>query len=94
MIKEKRINKDSIAEIAEDDMKIITKTDIIIYLEELLREGLKPSTIETKKNILSGFWSNLADEEIVNKNIIHSIPKTKFKIKKKRTMQKFLYQKI
>lgn len=83
LIKEKRINKDSIAEIAEDDMKIITKTDIIIYLEELLREGLKPSTIETKKNILSGFWSNLADEEIVNKNIIHSIPKTKFKIKKK-----------
>ena len=83
LIKEKRINKDSIAEIAEDDMKIITKTDIIIYLEELLREGLKPSTIETKKNILSGFWSNLADEEIVNKNIIHSIQKTKFKIKKK-----------
>lgn len=83
LIKEKRINKDSIAEIAEDDMKIITKTDIIIYLEELLREGLKPSTIETKKNILSGFWSNLADEEIVNKNIIHSIPKTKFKTKKK-----------
>lgn len=83
LIKEKRINKKSIAEITEDDMKIITKTDIIIYLEELLKEGLKPSTIETKKNILSGFWSNLVDEEIVNKNIIHSIPKTKFKIKKK-----------
>lgn len=83
LIKEKRISKKSIAEITEDDMKIITKTDIIIYLEELLKEGLKPSTIETKKNILSGFWSNLADEEIVNKNIIHSIPKTKFKIKKK-----------
>ena len=44
---------------------------------------MKPSPIETKKNILSGFWSNLVDEDIVNKNIIRSIPKTKFNTKKK-----------
>ena len=84
LIAEKRIDKDSIAELTEEDMQKITKTHIIIYLEELLKkEGLKPSTIETKKNILSGFWKNLVDEDIVNKNIIRSIPKTKFKTKKK-----------
>lgn len=84
LIAEKRIDKDSIAELTEEDMQKITKTDIIIYLEELLKkEELKPSTIETKKNILSGFWKNLVDEDIVNKNIIRSIPKTKFKTKKK-----------
>ena len=83
MISENRIKKDSIGNIKESDLNNLSKTDIIVYLESLLSDGIAPSTINTKKNILSGFWSHLVDEGIVSKNIIHSIPKTKFKIKKK-----------
>ena len=64
-------------------MDNLTKIDVIVYLEELLSKGIAPATINTKKNILSGFWSHMVDEGIVSKNIIQSIPKTKFKIKKK-----------
>ena len=56
---------------------------MIVYLETLIANGTSPSTINTKKNILSSFWSHLVDVGICDKNIIHSIPKTKFKIKKK-----------
>lgn len=83
MLSEGRIKKDSIRNIAEEDLDNLSKTDIIVYLESLLADGIAPSTINTKKNILSGFWSHMVDEGIVSKNIIHSIPKTKFKIKKK-----------
>lgn len=83
MIESKRLNRKSISEIVKEDMENISKTDVIIYLESLLSNGIMPNTINTKKNILSGFWSHLLDEEIVGKNIVQSIPKTKFKIKKK-----------
>lgn len=83
MIENKRLNRKSISEIVKEDMENISKTDVIIYLESLLSNGIMPNTINTKKNILSGFWSHLLDEEIVGKNIVQSIPKTKFKIKKK-----------
>lgn len=83
MINDKRIIKESVSEIVEQDINLLSKTDIIVYLETLIANGTLPSTINTKKNILSSFWSHLADEGICNKNIIHSIPKSKFKIKKK-----------
>lgn len=83
MLSEGRINKESIRDITPSDLNQLSKTDIIVYLESLIEKGISPSTINTKKNILSGFWSHMVDEGIVNKNIIHSIPKTKFKIKKK-----------
>lgn len=83
LISNKRINRDSIQKISTQDMDNLTKIDVIVYLEELLSNGIAPATINTKKNILSGFWSHMVDEEIVSKNIIQSIPKTKFKIKKK-----------
>lgn len=83
LIEEGRINKSSISEITEQDIDNITKIDVIRYLENLLTTGLTPQTINTKRNILSGFWSHLEDEGIVEKNIIHSIPKSKFKIRKK-----------
>lgn len=83
LIEEQRIQKKSIMNITESDMDKITKIDVIVYLEKLLSEGISPSTINTKKNVLSGFWTHMVDEEIVNKNIVHSIPKSKFKIKKK-----------
>ncbi len=83
IILERRIDKESIAKVTGQDIDKLTKIDVIVYLEGLLSKGITPSTVNTKKNILSGFWSHMEDEGIVSKNIIQSIPKTKFKIKKK-----------
>lgn len=83
MIDDNRIKKTFISEITESDINSLSKTDIIVYLETLISNGTSPSTINTKKNVLSSFWSHLVDEGICDKNIIHSIPKSKFKIKKK-----------
>lgn len=83
MIEGKRINKVSLSEVVEQDINSLSKTDMIVYLETLIANGTLPSTINTKKNVLSSFWSHLVDEGICEKNIIHSIPKSKFKIKKK-----------
>lgn len=83
MIDNNRIKKEAVSEITEQDINSLSKTDIIVYLEILIANGILPSTINTKKNILSSFWSHLVDEGICDKNIIHSIPKSKFKIKKK-----------
>lgn len=83
MIGNHRIKKESVSEITEQDVNLLSKTDVIVYLETLIANGTSPSTINTKKNILSSFWSHLVDEGICDKNIIHSIPKSKFKIKKK-----------
>ena len=83
MIDSKRIRKESIAEISEQDINSLSKTDMIVYLETLITNGTSPSTVNTKKNVLSSFWSHLVDEGICDKNIIYSIPKSKFKIRKK-----------
>jgi len=83
MIEHKRINCESISETTESIINSLSKTDIIVYLETLITNGTSPSTINTKKNVLSSFWSHLVDEGICDKNIVHSIPKSKFKIKKK-----------
>ena len=83
MIEKKRINCKSLSEITEQDINSLSKTDIIVYLETLITNGLSPSTINTKKNVLSSFWSHLVDEGVCDRNIVHSIPKSKFKIKKK-----------
>lgn len=83
MIDSKRFKKESVSEITKHDINSLSKTDLIVYLETLITNGTSPSTINTKKNVLSSFWSHLVDEEICDKNIIHSIPKSKFKIKKK-----------
>lgn len=83
MIYSKRIKKGTVSDITEQDINLLSKTDMIVYLETLIANGISPSTINTKKNVLSSFWSHLVDEGMCNKNIIHSIPKPKFKIKKK-----------
>ncbi len=83
MIEHDRINGKSMSEITEYDINSLSKTDIIVYMETLIANGISPSTINTKKNVLSSFWSHLVDEEICDKNIVHSIPKSKFKLKKK-----------
>lgn len=83
MIDSNRIKRESVSGITESDINSLSKTDMIVYLETLIANGTLPSTINTKKNVLSSFWSHLVDEGICDKNIIHSIPKSKFKIKKK-----------
>lgn len=83
IIDSKRVEKESVSEITEQDINLLSKTDMIVYLETLISNGTLPSTINTKKNILSSFWTHLVDEGICDKNIIHSIPRSKFKIKKK-----------
>lgn len=83
MIEHERITCESISGITESSINSLSKTDIIVYLETLITNGISPSTINTKKNVLSSFWSHLVDEGVCNKNIIRSIPKSKFKIKKK-----------
>lgn len=83
MIENNRTKKEFLSEIIEQDINSLSKTDIIVYLETLISNGTSPSTINTKKNVLSSFWSHLVDEGICDKNIIRSIPKSKFKIKKK-----------
>ncbi|MFG6378303.1 MAG: tyrosine-type recombinase/integrase [Lachnospiraceae bacterium] len=83
MIKNKRVEADYLSEVTVQDINFLSKTDIIVYLENLITNGTSPSTINTKKNVLSSFWSHLVDEGVCDKNIIHSIPKSKFKIKKK-----------
>lgn len=83
MIDSNRIKRESVSGITESDINSLSKTDMIVYLETLIANGTLPSTINTKKNVLSSFWSHLVDEGICDKNIIHSIPKSKFKVKKK-----------
>lgn len=83
MIENKKIKKQLVSEVIDSDINLLSKTDIMVYLETLINDGIAPSTINTKKNVLSSFWSHLVDEGICEKNIIRSIPKTKFKIKKK-----------
>lgn len=83
MIDSNRIKRESVSGITESDINSLSKTDMIVYLETLIANGTLPSTINTKKNVLSSFWSHLVDEGMCDKNIIHSIPKSKFKIKKK-----------
>ncbi len=81
LIEDGRIDVSSISEITEDTMKNISKTDAIVYLDSFSKNDISPITVNNKKNILGSFWSHLECEEIVNKNIIRSIPKTKFKVK-------------
>ena len=83
MIDSNRIKRESVSGITESDINSLSKTDMIVYLETLIANGTLPSTINTKKDVLSSFWSHLVDEGMCDKNIIHSIPKSKFKIKKK-----------
>lgn len=78
-----RIKKDSIGNITPSDLVGLSKIDIIMYLDSLLTAKNSPSTINTKKHVLSAFWTHLVDEGIVSKNIIRSVPKTKYKLKKK-----------
>lgn len=77
------IRKDSISDITPDDLDGIKTVSVIVFLEDLIKNGITPSTMQVKKNILGSFWEYMVNNDYVRKNIVHNIPKLKFKIKKK-----------
>ena len=77
------IRKDNISDITPDDMDEIKTVSAIVFLEVLIKSGISPSTMMVKKNILGSFWEYMVKNDYVRKNIIHNIPKQKFKVKKK-----------
>ena len=79
------IRKDNISDITPDDMDEIKTVSAIVFLEVLIKSGISPSTMMVKKNILGSFWEYMVKNDYVRKNIIHNIPKQKFKVKKKGT---------
>lgn len=77
------IRKDNISDITPDDLDGIKTVSVIVFLEDLIKNGISPSTMQVKKNILGSFWEYMVNNDYVRKNIVHNIPKLKFKIKKK-----------
>lgn len=97
LIKQNIINKHSINELEPNDLKLVTDTHIMKYLDGL-KIGLygigedeldKPtkitslSTIITKKNCFRAFWGYLRKKKYVDDNIIENIPSTKYKLEEK-----------
>lgn len=73
------IKKDSLKDITKNDVRGLAFTHIIRYLDQQMMNGNSLSTVNTKKAILGGFWTYLVNTEVVNRNIVHSIPKSKYK---------------
>jgi site-specific recombinase XerD len=87
MINNKYINKQSIAEINETDIQIITSNNLIKYLNEL-KNGILGRTnsldsINTKKNVFSAFWNYLRQNKYVDDNVISHIPGNLYKSEKR-----------
>ena len=77
------LDKSKISEITPDDLDKVKTVSVIKYLDELLQNGISPSTMKTKKNFLGSLWEYLVNNDYVRKNIVHNIPPKRFKVKKK-----------
>lgn len=73
------LHKTSLVEVTKEDIHGIAFTHIIRYLDQQIINGNSLSTVNTKKAILGGFWTYLVNTEVTNRNIVHSIPKSKYK---------------
>lgn len=77
------INTKAITDISPHDLKHVSSTDIINYLNSLKNGiGCSPNTLNTigtKKNVFGAFWTYLVEENIADDNIIRQIPKTLYK---------------
>ena len=71
------IRKKNISDITPDDLNEIKTVSAIVFLEDLIKDGISPSTMNTKKNMLGSFWEYMVQNDYVRKNIIHNIPKEK-----------------
>ena len=87
LIEQKVITND-LNNIVPSDLNNVTDIHMIKYLDglKLGTYGTKNSygTINTKKNVFSGFWSYLQDKEYVNKNIITKQLSKKYAIKEEK----------
>ena len=59
-IKEKMINKESISDIKPSDFTDIMAEDITLYLKTKEQNGMSPTTLETRKHIISSFWDYMS----------------------------------
>lgn len=69
-IEQKLINRNSISDIEPSDFNDIMAEDITLYLKTKEQNGMSPTTLETRKNIIRSFWnyiSRVKGTEISNK---------------------------
>lgn len=59
-IKEKVINKENISAIEVSDFNDIMAEDITLYLKMKEQNGISPTTLETRKNIIRSFWNYIS----------------------------------
>ena len=60
LIDEQLIDKKRISDITPNDFENIMAEDITMYLKHKEADGMSPTTLETRKHIISGFWSYLS----------------------------------
>lgn len=59
-IEEKLINKTKISDIEPSDFTDIMAEDITLYLKTKEQNGMSPTTLETRKHIISSFWDYIS----------------------------------
>lgn len=59
-IEEKMINKERISDIKPSDFTDIMAEDITLYLKTKEQNGMSPTTLETRKHIISSFWDYMS----------------------------------
>lgn len=59
-IEEKLINKTKISDIEPSDFTDIMAEDITLYLKTKEQNGISPTTLETRKHIISSFWDYIS----------------------------------
>lgn len=60
LVDERLINKSKISDIVPSDFNNIMAEDITMYLNQKEMNGMSPTTLETRKHVISGFWSYLS----------------------------------
>ena len=59
-IGQKLINKSNVSEIEPSDFNDIMAEDITLYLKTKEQNGMSPTTLETRKNIIRSFWNYIS----------------------------------
>ena len=59
-IEQRLINKSNISEIEPSDFTDIMAEDITLYLKTKEQNGMSPTTLETRKNIIRSFWNYIS----------------------------------
>ena len=59
-IEQKLINKSDISNIESSDFNEIMAEDITLYLKTKEQNGMSPTTLETRKNIIRSFWNYIS----------------------------------